>query len=208
MDEVAKEGEAVKKLPCLFVRDFADKKNPVITPVVTPGCEWVLNGEGVATRKWDGTACLIRDGQLYRRYDAKRGKEPPPAFEPAQDPDPVTGHWPGWLPVDPYNPDPSDVWIALAWFQSGEPGHEGTYEAVGPRINGNHENFESYALVPHGAFSYSNAPRTFEGLRDFLSTLKAEGIVFWRNLAEPDSDMVKIRRDDFGFEWPIKGENK
>jgi hypothetical protein len=46
-------------MPCLFVRDFTDKRNPKISTDVTPGCEWVMAGEGVATRKYDGTACLV-----------------------------------------------------------------------------------------------------------------------------------------------------
>lgn len=198
----------MKKLPCLFERDFTDKRRPVILSTVTPGCEWVINGEGVATRKWDGTACLIRHEQLHKRYDAKRGKEPPPGFIPAQDPDPVTGHWPGWLPVNPINPDPADVYIALAWHQSLQVnGHlyaDGTYEAVGPRINGNNDNFVGYRLIRHGETIFADAPRTFDGIREFLSTLNAEGIVFWRTLRDPNSEMVKIRRDDFGFAWPLR----
>lgn len=42
---------------------------------------------------------MIRGGRLFKRYDAKHGKIPPPDFEPAQPPDDVTGHWPGWVPV-------------------------------------------------------------------------------------------------------------
>lgn len=59
------------KMPCLFVREFHGRDSFTITEQVTPGCEWVLAGEGVATRKRDGTACLFSRGILWKRYDAK-----------------------------------------------------------------------------------------------------------------------------------------
>lgn len=52
--------------------------------MVTAGAEWVVNGEGVATRKYDGSAYLLLDRQIWKRYDAKRGRIPPPDFMPAQ----------------------------------------------------------------------------------------------------------------------------
>ena len=67
----------MKKIPSLFMRDFAGDPRRVL-PALTPGCEWVLHNEGVATRKRDGTACLVDEvGRLWRRYDAKGGKQPP-----------------------------------------------------------------------------------------------------------------------------------
>lgn len=59
-----------------------------------------------------GPPAWLRAGKLYKRYDAKRGKPAPDGFEPADEPDAVTGHWPGWVPVDVVNPDPGDVWHA------------------------------------------------------------------------------------------------
>jgi hypothetical protein len=86
----------MKKIPSLFIRDY-EKVNEghdilpthpfkiakgrfLATHEITPGCEWVINGEGVPTRKWDGTAVMIKDGILYKRYDAKQGKTPTPGF--------------------------------------------------------------------------------------------------------------------------------
>jgi hypothetical protein len=34
-----------------------------------PGCQWVFDGEGVATRKYDGACCMVRDGKLYKRRE-------------------------------------------------------------------------------------------------------------------------------------------
>lgn len=45
----------MRKIPTLFVREFLPNHKILITDQVTPGCEWVLAGEGVATRKLDGT---------------------------------------------------------------------------------------------------------------------------------------------------------
>src|SRR5260221_10739942 len=88
---------SMKKIPSLFKGDYEGTR--LVYDEVAPGAEWVIAGEGMATRKIDGTSCLMRGGKLFKRYDARAGKAPPSGFEPAQEEaDPVTGHWPGWLP--------------------------------------------------------------------------------------------------------------
>ena len=67
----------MKKIPTLFERVFENHKKVGILPNVTPGMEWVLEGEGIATEKMDGSCCAIINGVFYKRYDAKRGKTPP-----------------------------------------------------------------------------------------------------------------------------------
>lgn len=183
----------MKKIPCLFQRDFTDKRNPVLLRDVTPGCEWVLAGEGVATRKWDGTAVAIICGKLHARYDAKRGKQLPPGAIPCGEPDPITGHNPAWVLAD----GPEHKWIREA-FAMTMTTVDGTYEAIGPKINGNHECFPIHVLMRHGAEEL-DAPRNFDGLADFLRDKNIEGIVFHH----PDGRMCKIRRDDYGLPWPI-----
>jgi hypothetical protein len=189
----------MKKVPCLFQRPGLPR-DPICVNVVTPGCEWVLAGEGRATHKWDGTACLVRDGKLFKRYDAKRGKTPPPGFEPCGEPDPVTQHNPGWLPVDVLNPDPADVWHALAWGQAGTLA-SGTYELCGPKLQSNPERFDRHLFMRHGEAAPPHyVPRqvvSFDWLRGYLEEVDIEGIVFHH----PDGRMAKIRRHDFGFKW-------
>ena len=51
-----------------------------IAKITMPENAWVFKGEGIPTRKRDGTACAVIDGVLYLRYDAKHGK-PAPADE-------------------------------------------------------------------------------------------------------------------------------
>lgn len=211
----------MKKIPCVFQRDFTNRRESRILPEVTPGCEWVLAGEGVATRKRDGTACLFKDGKLHKRYDAKRGKPPPSGFIPAQDPDPVTGHWPGWLVVDVKNPAPEDVWHALGYWQTCYREDVGqadgfelgarlsggwTYELCGPRIGTNHEDLSFYEFFEHGRERMtlcSVQDRSFDGLRAFLAGYVGEGIVFWREPGNPNGDMAKLTRENFGFPWPL-----
>lgn len=185
----------MKKIPCLFVREFEGNRIARITEVVTPGCEWVTSGEGVASRKRDGTACAVLGGRIYARYDAKAGKSPPPGAVPCTEaPDAVTGHWPHWVLVED---QPQFRWHREAVHR---PLEDGTYELCGPKVQGNPEGFPMHILLRHGAERLPDAPRDFVGLRAFLETSVLEGIVF----RHEDGRMAKIRRDDFGFKWPIR----
>lgn len=67
----------MKKIPTLFKRVYENHKIVGILPEVTEGFEWVLDGEGVPTVKYDGSCCAVIEGKLYKRYDAKKGKNPP-----------------------------------------------------------------------------------------------------------------------------------
>ena len=102
----------MKKIPTLFERRFENHKVVEVLPIVAPGFEWVLEGEGEATIKMDGSCCAYFDGVFYKRYDAKNGKKPPEGAIPCCDPDPVTGHWPHWLKV---TDKPEDRWFKTAF---------------------------------------------------------------------------------------------
>ena len=107
----------MKKIPTLFRRTFDAQHRKHVTSEVTPGLEWVTEGRGVATVKFDGTCCALIDGRFYRRYDAKKGKTPPEGAIPCCDPDPVTGHWPHWLERDFRNT--ADNWHLAAFYNAG-----------------------------------------------------------------------------------------
>lgn len=189
----------MKKIPTLFEREFANHKVVGIADKVTPGMEWVLNGKGIATIKWDGACCAIIDGLFYKRYDAKKGKKPPEGAIPCCNPDPVTRHHPHWVLVDENNP--ADKWFVRAfenWSRTNEP-YDWTFEAVGPHFNGNPHCLFGDTLVPHGLHSV-DAPREFERIRDYLEAHEIEGLVFWKD----NEPMCKIKRSDFGFAWPVK----
>ena len=208
----------MKKIPTLFKREF-EGQTVHIKNEVTPGFEWVLEGKGLATIKWDGACCAIFNGQLYRRYDAKKGKTPPAGAIPCQpDPDPITGHWPHWVKCDEDNP--SDKWfiaalesskyqvikeaskhILVAAVRAGSGQTEpppASFEAVGRHFNGNPYDLDHDILIPHGRHKIKGLKRSFEGIRDYLHKTNIEGIVFWRD----DRPQCKIKRTDFGFAWP------
>jgi len=184
----------MKKIPSLFERDWNGDRSRVIGKVAA-GCEWVANGEGIATRKFDGSPVMIRDGKLYKRYDCKNGKSPPPGFDPCQEPDPVTGHWPGWVPVNETAKE--DRWFREAWKNSIASRCEwsGTYEACGPHFQGNPEQRHFDVLVKHGEEKLPDAPRTFSALAEWFKGKDIEGIV-WHH---PDGRMCKIKKSDFGL---------
>lgn len=191
----------MKKIPTLFERTFGKHKVSSINPKVTPGCEPIMNGEGVATIKIDGACCAIIGGKLYKRYDAKGRKKVPAGSFPCGDPDPVTGHWPHWAPV--LEDNPSDKWFIEALKNrrdaDGCDPVDATYEAIGRHFNGNPYHLDTDIIVRHGR-APAIMPRTFEGIRGWLEEHNEEGLVFWMN-GEP---LCKIKRTDFGLEWPIK----
>lgn len=187
----------MKKIPTLFERIYENHKVVGITDKVTPGMEWVLQGEGVATLKIDGSCCAIIDGVFYKRYDAKNGKKPPCNAIPCCEPDIVTGHHPHWVPVDYENP--ADKWFYNAYFNTTWR-VDGTYEAVGPHFQGNPYKLKDDILIPHGTKTLK-VERTFEGIKEYLAQHNIEGIVFWKD-GEPK---CKIKRSDFGFSWPVEG---
>lgn len=178
----------MKKIPTIFKRNPERMKD--ILPEQNPACEWVFAGHGTATRKYDGTCCLVRGGKLYKRREVKPGHAVPPGFVQA-DFDGATGKTVGWVPVDPANVD--DKWHIEA-FTAGIP--DGTYELVGPKIQGNPEGMESHVLLKHSdAQTFHDVPRTFDGLREWLEARDIEGLVFHH----PDGRMAKIKKRDYGM---------
>ncbi len=189
----------MKKIPTLFRRNPDDMRH--VLPVVTPGCEWVLAGEGVATRKYDGT-CVMWDGsEWWARREVKPGKAAPDGFV-AVETDTATGKTVGWEPMaqSPFAKfhrealEPVDEFGAL----TGASLPVGTYELVGPKINGNPERAAYHRLESH-----ANAERlagwdlTYESLCEHLTSwVAAEGIegVEWHH---PDGRMAKLKTRDF-----------
>ena len=124
----------MKKIPTLFERVFDEHKIVDVLPNITPGCEEAFR-YGTATIKFDGSCCAIIDGQLYKRYDAKKGRPIPAGAIKCQDePDPITGHLPCWVKCDRDNPADKWFWAAhdhkcaLLCIDFLPPG---TYEAIG-----------------------------------------------------------------------------
>ncbi len=195
----------MKKIISLFQQNYETDR--LVRNEVTPGAEWVLAGEGVGTRKFDGTACLIRDGKFYKRYEVKPGGLPPVEFESANEVDEATGKQQGWVPV---GDGAEDKWHRQAYAMGhclavpedeDIPGRggvliDGTYELCGPKVQGNPDGFKYHWLVAHSMAALSpRPPRDYEGLREYLKVTDIEGVV-WHH---PDGRMVKIKKRDYGF---------
>lgn len=199
----------MKKIPTLFERPEGSK---LVVDQVREGCEWVIAGEGVATIKYDGSCCMVRDGKLYARYQAKTAPTPEYAaaigFIPSNE-DGEDGHRHGWRLVDN---SPNDQYHREAWqYTTYSPmvrmpfPIDWTYELVGPRVQANPYSLQCHALWRHGEGIIKDAvPTDFDGLRYLLSTMDQEGIVWWRNINDVNCDKVKIKRRDFGLPWPVK----
>jgi hypothetical protein len=188
----------MKKIPTLFERDWNGDRSRVVDQIHA-GCEWVIAGEGIATQKLDGTSCMIRDGQIYKRRELRKGNAVPNGFE-IVDHDEETGKTVGWVLC---STGPEDRWHLQAFLDAAtHPLKDGTYELLGPKVQGNPEKAHAHILEPHGQRVYDDGevPRTFDGLKDWLATQNIEGIVFHHE----DGRMAKIKLRDFGLKRTSK----
>lgn len=184
----------MKKIPTVFERDWNGDRSRVVDQV-HKDCGWVIAGEGVATRKIEGTCCMVRDNRMFKRRELRKGEISPPNFELA-DFDEETEKTVGWVPV---GDGPEDKYHREA-KTGADTWPDGTYELVGPKIQGNPEGFQFHLMLRHGAKGgpmspIPDVPRSFDGLRDWLAGQDIEGIVFHH----PDGRMAKIKLKDFGL---------
>lgn len=185
----------MKKIPTIFERDWTGDRSRVLDKP-HPDCAWVFAGEGIPTRKLDGTSCMIRDSKLFRRRELKQGQKPPEGFEVA-DHDEETGKIVGWVPV---GDGPEDKWHRAAFERHWPPCPGGTLELVGPHIQGGAERDYGFdTLVYHRDVMLkmmdASIVRGFDSIREWLAGKDIEGIVFHH----PDGRMAKIKLRDFGL---------
>ncbi|MCX5239758.1 DUF5565 family protein [Streptomyces prunicolor] len=192
------------KIPTLFVRDPEDRSR--VLNQISPGCEWVVAGEGRPTRKLDGTAVMYdQHGAWWARREVKAGKAVPPGYITVQH-DETTGKLAGWEPVA-QSPFAKFHAEAVANAEAAEvpwiPWQLGTYELIGPKINGNPERYDRHWLVAHT--NTETLPvdfLTFDGIRASVlrwhKTDHVEGIV-WHH---PDGRRAKIKARDFATPEP------
>jgi hypothetical protein len=178
------------KITTLFKKDPTNLAR--VINEINPENEWVFKGEGIATRKFDGTAAAIINGEVYKRYDVKKGRQVPEGAIPCQEPDAITGHWPHWVKCDRDNKEDKYFFEGLDNLDTLE---DSTYELCGPKVQGNPEGLSQHTLVKHGAEEINLLPLTFDGLKEFFTYKDIEGIVFHH----PDGRMCKIRKSDFGI---------
>ncbi len=177
----------MQKIPTMFERDETKPGHPVMDRI-KPECQWVLDGEGISTRKIDGTNVKIAQGILLKRQKPKDREYDEAAY----------------VPCDRNNPSDRYAFEAfdeMLWKA------DGIYELIGPKVQGNPEACTAHALVhvvpwdQHLRLDDLSLPeRTLAGLRTYLTRHPIEGIVFHH----PDGRMAKIKRRDFGLPWPVK----
>lgn len=190
----------MRKIPTLFVRDPDDRAH--VLPQITPGCEWALTEQHPATRKWDGTCMMLDDdGRWWARREVKADREAPPGWWEV-DYDETTGKRTGWEPVEQSG--------FARWHAQGLAGTlaviPGTYELVGPKINGNPEGVPDHMLWRHAAAQVLRldpwpdpvpADEAHVALKDLLLALSDksgwEGLVWHHH----DGRMVKLKARDF-----------
>jgi hypothetical protein len=186
----------LKKISTLF------KKDPLnlglIINEVNPENQWVIDGEGIPTRKYDGTAAAIIGGEIYKRYDVKKGRSIPAGAIACQEADSITGHHPHWLKCDREKKEDRYFFEAFDLAVECPTHRDGTYELIGEKVQGNPEKIGGHILVRHGADRIGVKKFDFEYLKSFLSnpSLDIEGIVFYH---DSDDRMCKLRKSDFGI---------
>lgn len=190
----------MKKIPTIFKRNPDNMSELLNEP--HPDCQWVFDGEGVATQKYDGTCVMIKDGMYYKRREVKEWQNEPGGFV-QEDFDENTGKRFGWILVD--RDEKENRWHMEAYEDylgfdayeiQGRKIFDGTYELVGEKINNNPEKINGHILIDHAqADKFPDAPRSFGGLASWLADKDIEGLV-WHH---PDGRMAKIKKRDFAM---------
>jgi hypothetical protein len=180
----------MKKIPTLYVRDPLDPRH--VTSTIHPDCGWVLKGEGVPIRKYDGTAMLRHLGSWWARRTVRPEYFPPAGFWLVMS-DGSTAI--GWEPAEQ---SPFAKHLREALDEEGRPPWaDGTYELCGPKVNGNPEDFPFHVLVEH-----ARAERVFDilGAREMdpASMVRRVGTLGWEGVVwhHRDGRMAKLKVRD------------
>jgi hypothetical protein len=190
----------MQKIPTAFLRDENDRK--YVTDVPNPDCAWVFEGAGSATRKFDGTCVMLDEhGDWWARREVKPGKTPPAGFVEVAF-DNATEKTVGWEPIAQsafakWQAEAVDNIESIGDDERDVPWAPGTFELIGPKINGNPERRAEHTLVRHShaeAFSFDD--RSYAELRRILLFLNEkygyEGVVFHHE----DGRMAKLKSRD------------
>lgn len=187
-----------KKMTALFE---IDRVNHIGTEVINEKSAWVFTDPTHATVKRDGTGVVITaDGEAFVRRSVKKGKKIPEGFLLAE----FDAFTETMFGVEPVEKSGFRKMFNEAVENLTEPLTEGTFELVGPKINGNPEGFDKHVLIRHGSEDFVEIPdlRTinrddaFAILKEIFTDLKERGIegVVWWGL---DDRRVKLRVHDF-----------
>ena len=188
----------MKKIPTVWQRDPHQRR--FVVPHATPGCEWVLLGEGVPTRKYNGTHVAFDGERWWARREVKGNQKVPDTFVLVER-DEVTGHLFGKVPVQEsaFYRYVLEALEAGKWSGPPEQAHDwtpGGYELIGPKINGNPEKAPRHMLIKHSeaeVLREDKDVRAFDLQEHAFPTLGWEGVVYHH----PDGRMAKLKTRDF-----------
>lgn len=194
----------MKKMPMLFALEFDDKGNSAVNfdKFNDKAVRALTQGHAVPTQKIDGTAMMLDDeGNWWARRIVKPGKKIPTGFQEVAF-DENTSKRVGWIPAQ-------DSPFAKFWRKALDNAEgeftPGTFELIGPKINGNPEDADKDMLVRHGATPIEGFPSVDDILNadnphELLLPLFAdfrdrgiEGVVWWVD----GTPVAKLRAKDF-----------
>ena len=197
----------MKKMTTLYKQLFENLPNNKgrifsgLSEDTNPENDWVfIDPTTVAYRKLDGASAAVINGNIYSRYMSRQRKNTPAQIPikgiPAQpNIDEATQTHPYWVPAEAKGQGKHHYNAFIN--QPDLP--DGTYELIGPTVNGNPEQVAVNTLVAHdAAHLLVPLPTTItrESLKELILSKPWEGLVF-RN---SNDNMCKLRRIDFSKE--------
>lgn len=202
----------MQKIPTLFKKKY-DDNGKYLGVIPEWNVELDPNKLYAVTVKWDGTACAIIDGELYKRYDVKPGKKIPDGAIMCQPYDENAKHNPCWVKCNRNNPSDKWHWVAfdkMIWysfvtgmFKSTQfyKLTDWTYELIGAHIQNNPYHCGSEYFIKHGSTPVSilkppyNLKEIYSTLKSLLNQKHVEGYVLWE--MKDVNDFEAIRKDFF-----------
>lgn len=200
-----------------------NRETHLATPVIDPTAMWVQQNVSRLTKiDIDGRFVRILNGGFYFLYDwkprtsairAKRheGEDwhtiefessdcdplPDSAF-PCQLLEPVNGFNPYWYPA--YHLHGYEYLTqAILSVSNLRDSFDGTYELVGPKIQGNPYDLVAHYLIPYYVKQDIPLPEiNFDAIKAWFTLNYEEGITWHR----ADGSIARVKRKDFGFSWP------
>lgn len=184
----------MRKIPTVYRRDPNDLAH--VTDEVDSRCAWVLAGEGVPRRMFNGTCVMLdEDGTWWSRREVRAGKTAPPGFV-AVERSRRTGRTVGWEPI---GLAPIHRFHAQAVAS-----HEGlllpgTYELCGPKIGNKKTPTIENAAPGHFLVRHADAdPATGFDADDPKDLVRRVGLYGWEGIVwhHPDGRLAKLKVRD------------
>lgn len=196
----------------LFALDFnEDTGQRNVSDRINEKAEFILErDDAIATMKVDGVGMKLNEnGEWFSRRSVKPGKRTPNGFI-LEEEDNNTGIKFGWEPIE--QSDFKKFFLKALNNPENIDFIPGTYELIGPKINGNKENVSVNKLILHGSTTVQDIGYDFPTMAEirehielgdlknflepFFTTFRdnsIEGIVWWVD----NNPAVKLRAVDF-----------